>query len=161
MRETCPLVSQTDGLLCHGDRLLSCGDARAAPHADRLSSFARRGFNDSEVERALRSFDFSTVDCWVYVESFDDDLRRCLRRYERASGARLDWALLAELLTRPRQNPTDHASCAAMVDRDLGALLYTKEAAMFDRFGYTSCCGPPTTRPLRRQERSTHHARTL
>ena len=140
------LVAGSDELTCYADKLLNC--SRNAP--------ART------VQRDMAAFaPVAVADCWVYTETLDADLERCLRRYEAASGATLDWAAFD---AHAPTNAAPHASCAALVaaQPEVAARIMEMDGALARSFGYDTCCSAAV---YRRDDHgdlgTTHHRFTL
>jgi hypothetical protein len=126
------LVAQKDGLSCWADSLGSC----------------TKNTNDGAVERDLAHFDpFDTVDCWLYTETLMSDLRRCLSQYEKLSGVPVDWSVL-DSVEDLNHNPSDHPTCEHFFTPEAADSVMTTDRHMFEKFGYSQCCGPPSN-PLR------------
>jgi len=77
------------------------------------------------------------VNCWVRLESLEQDVRKCLQEYEQFSGYSVDWAALDGKFG---SNAGHHNSCQSYYTRDAEQLVRRKNAFLFDYFGYDACC---------------------
>lgn len=114
-----------------------------------------------------------TVDCWVFVEDFQNSLLNCLQRYADQGGF-VDWqaptvAALLEQRSKtdekghhklaankndPRENKNDplgdprsshHGKCEDMFDAETAKQVEKiTEPFVYDIFGYEGCCKPGT-----------------
>ena len=130
------LMAGIDKLTCYGDNLLQCG----------------AHMNDAKVTPSMARFDATAteVDCWVYTESADEDMTRCLQLYEARSGVALNWSTINARWATPTLNTGAHAKCDAMFEAvpELGRRIMDADAGIARAFGYSTCCGGPTTRVL-------------
>lgn len=122
------LVKKHDTLQCWGNNLLGCAKL----------------FDDDVVSAGMAEFDpDEDIDCWVATETFDDDVPRCLKEYERKSGFKLDWNAWRSRV--PVLNKANHAPCEHFFSAkpDLGQRILERDKELARAFGYTSCCTPP------------------
>ena len=128
----------THGLRCWAEQLFTCSNWFAKFHSD------------AACEQEVQEFDFANlVDCWVYTESVEEDLHRCLKTYEAVTGVKLNWDKWDQ--RQPDANVAPHAKCNDMyhgskADGQLGKLIMKRDSALASKFGYDRCCGPPNPR---------------
>jgi len=94
-----------------------------------------------KINDALNRFNPSSVDCWVKTESLNEDLKRCLLKYEARFGPHVNW----DVVTRKLQpdhvvNPSKHSTCQNYYDAESEALVRKVDHHIFQKFGYPSCC---------------------
>lgn len=116
---------------------------------DNMPTCAKQ-FDDSKVETAMRTYSPRTAaDCWVHLETMENDLKTCLTIYEEHAGVQMDWAHFeTELQHLKHVNPSSHATCESFYEGPEGKkykeLIKSQDAYIFDKFGYGTCCGAPT-----------------
>jgi hypothetical protein len=84
------------------------------------------------------------VDCWVYIENYEATLTACLKKYEAASGFRVNWEKLQEVFSKASKgNGSKHPECEDVFKEVpwLGKHLMAKDRIFANVFGYQSCCG--------------------
>jgi len=128
---------QKHRMQCWGEKVLTCTKS--------LKEY------DAKVESDLAGFDFANlVDCWVYTETLDDDVHRCLKRYEEVSGNILDWK--AWRSRSSSQNAAPHFQCHHFYrgkNQDLAAKVMALDGALGSKFKYHECCAAAADdRPL-------------
>jgi len=114
----------------------------------------------SEQERrvyvaAADKIDPSTVDCWIKTESVPADLRRCLELFEIQAGSKIvNWAEFDKIIAQREKQHDDvkmevwtknsgHKKCNFYFDafdEGLKDYVYLMDYAIFDKFGYKTCC---------------------
>jgi predicted dehydrogenase len=90
----------------------------------------------------MASFDPSTVDCWIKVESMEEDLLVCLRKYSDEGGS-VQWDKVEDAMASSTQYESDHGECQTYYDAETEALVRHGDAHLFEKFGYGSCCEEP------------------
>lgn len=128
------LVAARDGMSCWDQELGFCGEK----------------FNDTNVELGLSSFSpKETADCWIHTENLVDDFRHCLKQYEEATGATLNWDVFEDLVKKPHKkganhNLSEHKHCDYYFDNKTAASVMKSDRHIFEAFGYETCCGAAT-----------------
>jgi hypothetical protein len=98
------------------------------------------GLPKNLVDQGMAVFNTSdAADCWVQQETWKDDLRACLTRYEHESGVSLNWAPFKEASNR--HEPSQEA-CQQFYTPDLSKSVLSSDRHLFELFGYQTCCGP-------------------
>lgn len=117
----------------------------------KLGPFSRTYLGSRRVSEGLAKFTRqSAANCWVHVESYNEDLRACLQQYERVSAAKLDWAPFDREVSAAKDkrkvdhNDSKHKSCDHYYTPELAALVEKLDAPLFKAFGYGTCCGKAT-----------------
>jgi len=87
------------------------------------------------------------VDCWYRTEDLVANVRSCLQKYEKKTGAKLDWEKFEAKLGDPdtRRNPSSHAPYMEYIDDETEAQINKSDRRIFDMFGYT--CKGDTKKP--------------
>lgn len=83
------------------------------------------------------------VDCWVFTESAQTDLRVCLDRYLRERNVtQVDWTYFDKKIARPGnlQHRSVHMPCAHYYDQDSVEFVRKMDRSLIDAFGFQSCC---------------------
>uniref|UniRef100_A0A7S2DDG4 Sulfotransferase domain-containing protein n=1 Tax=Alexandrium andersonii TaxID=327968 RepID=A0A7S2DDG4_9DINO len=83
------------------------------------------------------------VDCWVYTESAQQDMRTCLNRYIQDQNATdIDWAYFDKKTARPGslQHQSIHPPCARFFDKESVDFVRKTDRSLIDSFGFNTCC---------------------
>jgi len=95
--------------------------------------------------------------CWIFHESFDDDVRTCLAAYENSTDLNkgtIDWKFLDDLMFGQKKYVSDKKSLASQSKRHAPCSHYFSSEAigddiikasdpfLFRKLGYSSCCSP-------------------
>jgi len=89
------------------------------------------------------------VDCWVRDENMMDDLKHCLKKYERHSGVSLNWEPFEHPPKAPPTNKSPREQCEYYYTPEVADIVLTRDHHLFEKFGYDKCCGPPSSLPGR------------
>jgi hypothetical protein len=96
----------------------------------------------------------SAVDCWVKTENLTSDFRRCLTLFDQQAGNIVDWTAFNDLIASREQQlqqqrmdwrtkNSGHQKCNFYFDYGgdrLKDYVYKTDPAVFEKFGYESCC---------------------
>jgi hypothetical protein len=145
---TASVANITNNFTNGARKLSNCHNTCTYPEADRRIYVA-----------AAASLDPSAVDCWIKTENLTSDFRRCLTLFEQQAGSNIvNWTAYDSLSARREQelqNRMDwsnnglgtknsgHQKCNFYFDYGGGGLkdfVYQTDFAIFDKFGYQSCC---------------------
>lgn len=93
------------------------------------------------VKRSLKFPGFlERVDCWVRLESLDQDTRHCLRRWHRQTGNEINWTAYEQSFATNKQLQSSHAPCRTYFTPELEKTIRLLEAPLFKYFKYDTCC---------------------
>jgi len=112
--------------------------ASVLPHANMGGLTAK---TSKKISDALDRFSPSSVDCWVKTENMNEDLKRCLRKYEAKFGPHVNWDVVTSRLQPDHVvNPSKHGKCQNYYDAESEALVRKVDHHIFQKLGYPSCC---------------------
>jgi len=102
------------------------------------------------LQSTIDKFDPSSVNCWIRVENVKDDLKRCLQAFEKSTGASLvDWESFTQAVSsKENENNSQHQPCKFYYADANGTLtgneafIRSSDKAIFEKFGYDTCCAP-------------------
>jgi len=100
------------------------------------SSLYEEQFNHTFSEIGL-----DRVNCWVRVETLEQDTRKCLQEYEKTTNYPVNWKALDGQF---KDNSGHHDSCQKYYTPSSRQLVQSKNSALFNYFGYDSCCDSET-----------------
>jgi len=87
------------------------------------------------------------VDCWVRDENMMEDLKHCLTEYEKSSGVSLNWEPFNNPPEAPPTNVSPREKCEYYYTPEIKDIVLTRDHHLFEKFGYDTCCGPPSSLP--------------
>mmetsp|Transcript_128142 Transcript_128142/g.273218 ORF Transcript_128142/g.273218 Transcript_128142/m.273218 type:complete len:293 (-) Transcript_128142:130-1008(-) len=99
------------------------------------------GMYEMEFNRTFSEIGLERVNCWVRVETLEQDTRKCLQEYENLTNYPINWNALDGTF---RDNHGHHDSCQAYYTTSLREIVQSKNSRLFDFFGYDSCCDSET-----------------
>lgn len=92
------------------------------------------------VQRGLRRFNKSSIDCWARGESLVEDTRRCLKQWHNNTGGKVNWDDFAYALKTADTLASIHAPCERYFNEEITQLVHTLEEPIFKMFDYSTCC---------------------
>lgn len=93
------------------------------------------------VKRSLRTPKFlDRVDCWVKLESLNQDAQHCLRDWQRQTGNDVNWTAYEQTFATSKQLQSSHAPCRTYFTPELEKTIRLLEAPIFKNFKYDTCC---------------------
>jgi len=133
-------LRQTGAQETASDSISGCGNCYDSTVNDKL---VKHLGDKPELETAMQTWDpKSNVDCWVTNENLMEDLKHCLKEYERVSGVALNWEPFEHPPPAPKTNVSPHEKCEYYYTPELESIVRGRDRHLFDAFGYDTCCGP-------------------
>eukprot|EP00439_Symbiodinium_sp_Y106_P086230 s534_g32.t1 len=114
----------------------------------RDNAFLVRGMTQeaaAQTVQGIRSASISELaDCWMHTESLDADIAGCLKDFE-SVGGQVDWSKVQSLIQSGTSSGghggSKHGGCETFFDEATARLVVELDGALFEKFGYDSCCG--------------------
>lgn len=105
----------------------------------------------AQTVQAIRSASISELaDCWMHTESLDADIAGCLKDFE-SLGGQVEWSKVQSVIQSGTSSGghggSKHGGCETFFDEATARLVVELDGALFEKFGYDSCCGHSVSSP--------------